>query len=250
MSVTPFVPPPFGPAATGALAVFNFLLGMNQKATLPNNPFEKLKDSLETFYTESDLNTQLAILAGQRAHLVNSPVVQGLPTPIEQLTDADINGDIADLFNNLGDTSCGWIKTVSDANDQIWKLLKASNTDNFQETLGSLISGITLQLLMENASIMIKAIDASVAYRHKEMDNYGKYVSSWTARVQTVANDIGNTHVGAWDKAAIKDGLEGSSRIPQIEAWMAQAKEQRLNQISDVHEFSWQQNECEYGCYP
>ena len=250
MSVAPFMPPPFGVVATGTLALYNFLLGQAQATTPPPNPFSELKDSLDAFYTDSKLNTQLGKLAGQHANFVNSTVVQRLTTPIDQLSKADIDGQIQDLLDDLGDTSKdGMLSKVSDANDQIWQLLQQCNTDNFEATLGSLISGITLQLVLQNAAIEILAINGSFFYRQKDMLNYSTYVSKMTGRVGTAANEIGTTHIGAWDDDAIKEGLQSTSRITQIEAWMAQAKEQRLKQVSDVHRFSYQASTGSSGSY-
>ena len=200
MSVAPFMPPPFGVVATGTLDLYNFLLGQAQATTPPPNPFSELKDSLDAFYTDSKLNTQLAKLAGQHANFVNSTVVQRLTTPIDQLSKADIDGQIQDLLDDLGDTSKdGMLSKVSDANDQIWQLLQQCNTDNFEATLGSLISGITLQLVLQNAAIEILAINGSFFYRQKDMLYYSTYVSKMTGRVGTAANEIGTTHIGAWD---------------------------------------------------
>ena len=262
MSVTPFLPPPFGPGATGLLAVFNFVLGLKNAPTPPKTPLQELKESLEAYYAEEDLNTQLAILAGQRKHFVNSSLVTQPPPdntsppgeaapalnlkPIDQLTAEDIEGDIADLLTDLGSpATTGMLKAVSDANDQIWKRLKMCTSDNFDETLGSLISGVTLQLTLENAWIEITAINASFASRHKDMHSYGTSVSKWTGRINGAANDIGKSHIGAWDEASIEgvDGLQSTSYIPGIEAWMAQAKAQRLQQISDVHRSTWSEEQ-------
>ena len=180
------------------------------------------EDLLDAFYTDSKLNTQLAKLAGQHANFVNSTVVQRLTTPIDQLSKADIDGQIQDLLDDLGDTSKdGMLSKVSDANDQIWQLLQQCNTDNFEATLGSLISGITLQLVLQNAAIEILAINGSFFYRQKDMLYYSTYVSKMTGRVGTAANEIGTTHIGAWNAMQLRKGCSRPRALRKLKrGWL------------------------------
>ena len=201
MAVTPFLPPPFNAVLTGTLAVFNFLVGL-----VPDDPGKspdllgELKTALETYIQNDDIRAQQGILAGVRNHFND----QAMSQTQDALHLTSIDGGITDLLQEL---RTHWVHDAEAAVDQLYTLLRECTTDNFDSALGTMVSGVTLDLTLKNAEIMIGAIKASVAWRHRDMAAYTSAMSSWTAAVLTVQKEIGTSRTDPWDDDATVDGL-------------------------------------------
>lgn len=229
MAVTPFLPPPYNVAATATLALTNLIIGwLKDAGPQPPSPFDTLKNSLESYITDDDIRAQQGILRGVNDHFGNQASSQ--TQPIDNLI--SIDGGIKDLENALENR---FIPDAEGAIDQLYSILLTRNTDSYGPCLATLTSGITLDLVLQNGLAMIGAVDASIAYRHKDMDQYDSAMSSWLGRVKTITKDIGTSRTDPWDDAAIGVGLDSASYVPKIEAWMAKAKKDRLAKITDTH---------------
>jgi hypothetical protein len=232
MAVTPFLPAPYGPAVTGVLSLINLILGVagDQPGDGPT-PLETAVQSIESFITETTLSGYAGQIKGPANEYVNMANAQ--TENVDSLT--TIDGGIGVMQKKLDET---WTPALVTANASLYQLLKMRNTTDFSSTLSLLVSGITTELLMYHGQVAIGAVDASIQYRHQNLEKYTTRTSAWTTVAHTAANDIGKPHAGDWSDADITDAMANSTAyFPQIEAWMAKAKRDRLAQVADVERY-------------
>lgn len=227
MAVTPFFPPPFGPAATGVLSFVNLMIGFFEDGAPPGpSPLQQAVNAIEDFVKDTNLGNlagQLEAAAGEFANMTANETQD-----INNLS--SIDGGISYLRDMLKST---WTPAVVTANRQLYEVLKTCNVTNFDRTLSLLVSGVTTELFMYHAQVAIGAVDASIQYRQQQVGAYTTATSMWTTVAGTAATDIGTPHDGAWTDDQVAAALGTStSYFPMIEGWMAKARRGRLAQIT------------------
>lgn len=227
MAVTPFLPPPYGPVATGILSFVNLMLGIaSDDGGDGPSPLAEATQAIEEFVRDTTLGTLAGQIHAPADEFANMAKTQ--TQPIETLS--SISGGIQYMQGMLQAT---WTPAVVSANGQLYELLKMCGTTNFASTLSLLVSGVTTELLMYHGQVSIGAIAASVAYRERDLSAYGAADSMWQTVAGTAALDIGTSRAGAWSADDITTTMATSTAyLPKIEAWMAKAKADRLAKIS------------------
>jgi len=247
LAISPFLPPPWGVAATGLLTVFNMLLDRSDKS-----PYETLKQQMEEFQIADDLkNLGRAPLTNASTQLDN--MLAALTTKVEDLK--TISGDVATLWAYIDGDSAQYIDaqhpityflgtglaTVNAANAFLWETLKTQDDTNFDATMGVFVSGVTLQLLMYKLSVQLRALAARTHQLDNNASAFDKQTETWTGQLRRIAIDIGvDPDTGKVTTKApvdmgpddITQGLASDAWLPRLHAWFAQTRSKRLGLIS------------------
>jgi len=234
MSVTPFLPPPWSYGTTGVLSLATLILGWVDPGQPPPSgpsPLEVLRDAIETFIVEQNL----AKLQGDVTQVSNDFLndAKSQSTPLEQLKTVD--GGISDLRKRI---VTEFVPHLDTALGEIYVDLKARTTVDYKSSLDLMVSAVTLAMMLHNAMVTIDSVSASVAKSNDDVSGFNDGTSKWLADVNDATNDLGTSSAGPWDDTAIQAGLTSTSHIPNIEAWMAKVKADRLAQISEPSRYT------------
>ena len=222
LSISPFLPPPWGVAATGTLTLIKIIGAELDKGP---SPYEQLKTQLREFVITDDIRQQQGVLTEVSDHFQN--MVSSLTMTLDQITTVDGGAEaLGKYVDNEG------LPKVRSANGQLWTLLLTRNVDNFDSVLALLVRGVSLDILLDTASVKIEALTAAVDKKNGDLAKFNQLAQQWIAHVGTIAKDIGASATEPWTDATIQAQLESTSWIPKIEAWMAKAKSERLAKIS------------------
>jgi hypothetical protein len=222
LSVSPFLPAPWGAITTGGLTLANMLMEMGDDTPAPH---VELRKQLETVVITDDIRQQQGVLTEVSDHFTN--MTASLTMKIEEITTTD--GSI-DALATYVDTE--GLPKVRTANGQLWSLLQTRNVDDCDSALAMLVRGVSLGLLLETYSVQIEALRASVAKSNGKLQKFNDGANRWTFHVSTIAKDVGEKPTDPWTAETMKAQMESTAWIPKIEAWMAKAKSDRLGMIS------------------
>jgi hypothetical protein len=233
LSVSPFLPPPWGAVTTGALSVFNVLLeGLDRATGSHVSPYEELRKSIEKFAISNDLRHDHGVLIDVGKGFHSETRLQ--TTSLDKLTAWD--GALEALKTYIDREGLSKLRTAA---ADIWTILETRTTHDFDTALHLLLSAIDLRLLLESASIKLEALEASVAQKNGQLDRFNEFAGKWMAHVDAVSATVGS-HIdpGSWNDEAIESALADVGWIPNIEAWMERAKRRRLALISDTYRYT------------
>jgi hypothetical protein len=231
MAVTPFFPPPFGAAATGVLAVVNLIIGLAApEAPAGPSPLDIATQSIEKYIADLTLSKWAGDLKSTFDEFTNTANSQ--KESIDSLS--AINGGVQYLRDMLKDR---WTPDLVTTNGEVYDHLKTCSVTDFSSTLCLLTSGLTSELILYHAQIAIAAVDASIQYRHQDLEGYRNAAALVSTLAGAAAEDVGASDSGDWTEEQITKGMASSSYLPKIEAWMAKVTKDRLAQISGLTRF-------------
>lgn len=267
LAETPFLPPPFGAAATGLLTVLNLIL--DSASPTPTNPFADLKADLKAYIDNSDLvalgispistvyteiNLEVDKLQkSDSSGSLNSQHVD-LEIPIDKLT--TLPAPLLHLWKRIDGTQAEYQKggpTPDYFSGHLWDMNQAAagwlwdhlttETDdtNYADTLDVLIHAVTQQLMLAKLSIQCRALACSIHQREGNASAFDAQNQQWRAEIAAIADAIGDdptTGKGAdawkaWFDSLtddeIKEALDTCDPwIPRIRLWWASMRKKRL----------------------
>lgn len=264
LAVAPFLPPPYGAAATGALTVLNMLV--DATAPKPPNPYAELKADLESFLRLQDLkdkavdplNTVDKMVSDSIGDLSSGP---GSDTPIQDLDDMPaelitlwsyIDGPIIEYTKN-GPTPCafdgeGWTTTLAAATS-LWGSLGSLDETECTDVLALFLRAVTLQVMLAKLSIQARALACNLHQKDNNATAFAAQTKVWCGQVGQIADSLGvdkqtgqadSKWMVAWDEWTddlITEGKAQSGWVPRIRAWYAGMRKNRVSTryISDLY---------------
>jgi hypothetical protein len=231
MAVTPFLPPPFGPAITGVLSLVNMILELvGDSKPETESPFEQLSKYIYELFNSTQLDTWRSIFQND-VNMAFYNQMDAFKTSIDKIDIFDKS--LQDFQDNINKT---WSSQVHTAIGEIFTLMEKQQIgrDFDVSYLSALLAGVTFYITLQKAYVQLCALDASISYKNKDYDSFNDKSDLFVTALNKLNNAIGNFDQNylEWTDEQRKTALESNSWIPRIQSWISNLHDQRMGKIS------------------
>jgi hypothetical protein len=265
LSVSPFLPPPWGAGITFALSLLNMLTDNPAESDSSASAFGKLNDQIQEVLATSaqdpldEVSRNITQLVGLLPKNVKLADIQTLDSNVQNLREyldgLHVDGSIAPGRHDPPTYFQGKAFDLLDAaQTTIWNRLRACDYTNFDAPLALMISSLVLRLTIQKQSIQLRALSAKTYQDQGLMESFNTDVTTWLEQIDSVEQDY-------WDPSkvpAIRPGdalpaagtlsadqissILGDGKspagtkawVPLLVAWLAKTRDDRVNLIDDA----------------
>jgi hypothetical protein len=211
LSVSPFLPPPWGLGLTFGLSLLNLLTDTPPASDPLQSEFQALNAGIQQLLAASTKdpldNVSRKVDQMMKAKALSTGKLQDLKPPFDasvQNLRVYLDGDHPDGTNTpegndpptffLGEA----FQLLDQAQATIWNNLQGCDDANFDANLGLMIRCLALRMSVQKQSIQLRAVSAKFRQQQGLMDSFDLEVRTWLEQIDGVMTDY-------WDPKMVPD---------------------------------------------